>query len=77
MMTYETRIMALLVAPVGERIFSEMATEVRIEDEAGGEFVEVQQSGDEVGKIRISPEDWPAFREAIDQMITACREDKK
>mgnify|MGYP000650360830 CR=1 FL=1 len=39
-MTMETRITSLIVLPEGEPIFSERATIVRIEDEAGGEIQE-------------------------------------
>lgn len=68
---YETRTTCLVVAPKGEPIFSETATHVRIADEAGGEFVEVEQSAS--GKIQINPEGWPVLRDAIDQLIASCR----
>lgn len=74
-MTYETHIMALIVKPVDQPIFSEMATIVRIEDEAGGPFVEVEQHGrTDIGKICIDPNEWPALRDAIDKMIAVCAE---
>lgn len=73
-MAYETRTLALLVVKHGEPVFSEMATTVRIEDEAAGEFVEVEQHGGPgLGKIAISPDEWPALREVIDRMIKECR----
>jgi hypothetical protein len=71
--SYRTRIMSLLVVPEGEPSFSEMATKVFIEDEAGGEFVIVEQCGrTDLGKIAINPEEWPVLRAAIDQMVAAC-----
>jgi archaeosine-15-forming tRNA-guanine transglycosylase len=74
MTTCETRIMELLVAKKGDPIFAEFTTRVRIEDEAGGEFVVVSQEGTpEYGKIAINPDEWPAMREAIDRMIAECR----
>lgn len=73
-MKYETRVTALVVLPVGQPTFSEMATTVEIADEAAGEFVEVKQRGRiDIGKIQINPEEWPALREAIDRMIAGCR----
>ena len=33
---YETRTLSLIVLPEGESIFSEMATEIKIQDGAGG-----------------------------------------
>jgi len=73
-MKYETRVTALVVLPVGQPTFSEMATTVGIVDEAAGEFVEVAQCGRlDTGKIQLSPGEWPAIREAIDRMIAECR----
>lgn len=73
-MKYETRVTALVVLPVGQPTFSEMATTVEIADEAAGEFVEVKQRGRiDIGKIQINPEEWPALRAAIDRMIAECR----
>ena len=64
---------ALLVRPVGDPIFSEMATTISIEDEAAGPFVVVEQTGrTDIGKIAINADEWPAIRSAIDQMIELC-----
>ena len=70
---FEIRNIAILVYPKGKPIFDEKATRVEIVDEAGGEFVEVNQGG--VSALRIDPCEWPTLRSAIDEMITACRED--
>lgn len=76
-MDYEIRTVGLLVVPKEQAIFSEYATEIRIADEAAGEFVEVSQSGrTDLGKVCISPEEWPALRDAIDQMVQQCRAGK-
>lgn len=73
-MSYEIRTTGLIVVPTGEPIFDERATEVRVVDEAGGEFVILRQSRDDaVGEIRIEPCEWPILREAIDKMIGECR----
>ena len=76
-MKYEKRVTKLTVLPEGERIFSEAATDVVIQDEASGEFVEVIQSDDNaaMGTIKIMREEWPILREAIDEMIAECRYD--
>ena len=74
MKPYETRVLSLIVLPEGEAIFSEMATTITIEDEAGGEFVVANQSGlVDAGKIRIDPTEWTALKAAIDRMIQECR----
>ena len=73
-MTYEVRQTAITINRAAEPLFSELATRVEIEIESSGEFVQVSQTrGDEFGKIEITPEEWPALREAIDQMIALCR----
>ena len=69
----EIRTTAIVVAPEGEPLFSEMATRISIEDEAAGEFVEINQDAPECGKIKIDPDEWPTIRKAIDQMISECR----
>ncbi len=72
--TYETRVTALTVLPEGQEVYSEMATTIRIDDESGGEFVLVEQSGrDDLSKIAINPDEWPALRDAITRMVDACR----
>ena len=74
---FEIRTMAVMVNKTSEPSFSEMATIVRIEDESGGEFVEVKQEGrTDIGKIQITPEEWPMLRKAIDMIIAECREAK-
>lgn len=74
MIDYETRITSMVVVPKTEKLFSEMATTVSIVDEAGGEYVEVNQSGrSDLGKIVINPEEWPQLKAAIDQSIQLCR----
>ena len=70
---YRTRITQLTVVPEGEPSFSEMGTTVEIENEAAGEFVVVAQNArTDMGKITINPEEWPALRAAINQMIEQC-----
>jgi hypothetical protein len=74
-MTYEIRTLSLYVAPKDQPVYSELGTTITIVDEAAGEFVEVSQSGrTDLGKIAISPREWPAVREAIDTAIGNCRE---
>ena len=73
-MDYEIRTVGLLVVPKEQAIFSEYATEIKIVDEAAGEFLEVSQCGrTDLGKIAISPQEWPTLRDAIDRMIKQCR----
>lgn len=73
-MEYEVRTTAVLVVPVGESIFSEGAITVRIDDEAAGEFLVLEQSTDAgLGKVSFDSEMWPVLRDAIDKMHTQVR----
>ena len=74
MKPYETRVLSLIVLPEGEVIFSEQATTITLEDDAGGEFIVIEQQGlADAGKIRIDPTEWTAIRGAIESMIKECR----
>lgn len=76
MSRYETRILAVIVTPEGESIFCEGATTIRLEDESGGEFVVIEQHPDSgAQQIAINPEEWPAIRAAIDDMVAKCKGD--
>ncbi len=75
-MTFHIQLSAVIVKPEGAPIYSERATIVRMDDEAGGPFVVVEQHARaDLGKIMIEPDEWPTIRKAIDQMIQLC-EDK-
>lgn len=71
---HEVRVGSLLVGTPGTDIFDESITTVRINDEASGEFVEVEQiTSCSAYKICITTEEWPAIRQAVDMMIAQCR----
>lgn len=75
MKPYIERVIKVVVLPDGEPIFSEHATEIEIQDEAGGEFVVVRQTYGSEGKneIRLTDEEWPMVRAAIDRMMARCQ----
>lgn len=71
---YEMRVVAGVVVPSGEPLFSELTTVAAIVDEFGGGFVEVRQHGrNGLGKIAIEPREWAALRLAIDKMVDDCK----
>ena len=73
---YETRITQVVVVPEGEATCSELATTIQIEDEAEGiEFLSLRQNLKPEAYIRIYPPEWPAIRNAIEDMIARCRRD--
>lgn len=78
-MKYETRIVGVVIAPSGSKLYSEMVTKVEIVDEAAGEYVRVsqEQGGRFDGDVSllISPgAEWLQLRSAIDDMAAKCRQ---
>lgn len=69
----KTRPIKWTVGPETEPIFSENQTTVEIVDEAGGEFVVVEQGNEGYGKIGFDPADWPAIRAAINKAVKLCK----
>ena len=59
--------------PVGEPIFSEKATVISIDDEAGGEFITVKQQMDYSSQrdqtVAFDPDEWEEVKGVIDQMF--------
>lgn len=77
---FTERTVAVVVAPKGDHLFSEMSTRIEIVDEAAGEFLQVsQKTGRPDGErmILVDPDEWPALRQAIDKMIGECRSEEK
>lgn len=78
---YVQRATKLTVLPMGDPIFSELATDIEVEDEGGGEFLIISQTSGNVNRrtnsISISPEEWPAIRDAIESMLAGLREESK
>lgn len=71
---FETLAAKLIVKPKTKEIYSELATEVSLEDEGGGCFVVVRQSPDypspeKSGEIKIDQNEWPAIKSAIERMV--------
>ena len=69
----EIRVTKLTVVAKGKPIFDESTTHIYLEDEAGGEFVIVEQHNEGYGKVAIDPYEWPTLRSAINKMIKKGR----
>jgi hypothetical protein len=63
----------MTIAPEGEPIYSEMATDICIEDEAAGEYIVLKQVTRNDGTIAINPEEWDVIRTTIDQMFAEIK----
>lgn len=68
-MEFVSHTTALVVTPVGKGLLHEAATWVKIDDEGGGPFVMIWQ---ECGKVLIERGDWPAIRDAVEQLLGVC-----
>ena len=73
MKPYTSRITQMTIAPEGEPIFSEMATDICIEDEAAGEYIVLKQLTRQTADIAINPEEWDVIRATIDQMFAEMK----
>lgn len=73
-MEFETLTTEITILPKGEALYSERATIVRVEDEAGGPFVEIRQEHDnsKPGTIRFDETEWPLIREAVERLLSVC-----
>ena len=67
------------IVPKGEPTFSERATEIEIVDDAGGEWVKLRQSAEDLqqGEVGIDPDAWPVMRLVIDAMVSRCRVERE
>lgn len=74
--THDIRVTAMTVTPKGRPTFDAMAFTVSIIDEAAGEFVRVFSANEEVepNTIAINKEEWPALRDAIEYMVSQCKD---
>ena len=72
---FEVRPTQWTVTPTGKPIFDERAMTLKIEDEAAGEFLVLENCGDcGDGKgFRFDPEEWPALRALIDEAVKGVR----
>jgi hypothetical protein len=79
-MKYTSRITQITVLPVGEPFFSEKATIVSIDDEAGGEFITVRQQMDYSSQrdqtVAFEPDEWEEVKGVIDQMFKDIKDYK-
>ena len=70
----KTRITQLTVTP--DVLFAEDATILEIDDHAAGEFVTMRQPGSIRNHLVFDRENWPAVREAMDQLFKLIEENE-
>ena len=70
---YERITTEVTIKPKGEPIFHELATKIRIDDEAGGPFLRISQVRDERNQeITVDIESWGPLRDGIEYMMSNC-----
>lgn len=69
---YEARVTKMTVGIVGEPTFDELAIDIEIEDEAGGEYLVLTPKGEALSIVSV--EHWAVLRDAIDKMIATLRD---
>jgi hypothetical protein len=67
---------SILLTPPSEPIFSEATIRIKIEDEAAGEFLMFESLSDD-GKLRLDPDEWPAFKAGVEFMLSEIEKHKK
>ncbi len=71
----ESRAVAWTIGPVGKPCYDESMTHVRIVDESGGEFIEVEQVTTlGTNTLRFDTDEWPAIRATINKAVKMCRD---
>lgn len=72
---YISRVTRITVLPEGQPIFSEMATHITIENEAAGDFVEIQQPHrTDNGVVGFDGREWPAIRAAVEELFADIKQ---
>lgn len=67
----QTRATRIHLTP--DTIFNERAFSIEIDDEGGGEFLVIRSACCEHAALSVDVEEWPALRDAIDQMAKNVR----
>jgi len=71
----------MTVLPVGEFIFSDKAIVISIEDEGGGEYIQIRQqmeiSSDASQTVGFDPDEWEEVKDVVDQMFGEIRRYKE
>jgi hypothetical protein len=76
MTQYKIRTTRLTVGPVGEPFSSQKQTNVEINDNGAGEFVEISQNY-ATGRILIDPEEWPCIKDAVSELLSCILNHEK
>lgn len=77
---YIIRTTHLAVLPRGADLFAESVTNIFIEDDAGGEFIKIEQQNRHESKeaqvIGLDPEEWPMVRKGVEMLLAEIEKHK-
>ena len=67
----EKVVLTYIIKPVGDPIYSELATEITIDDESAGPFIKIHQSAENIanGTVLITKAEWPLIKEAVEELL--------
>ena len=76
MKAYETYTTQMTVMPKGDALYSERATTITVDDEAGGCFLVLKQEGKinppGHNQIAIDSQEWEHIKAAVEAMFKEC-----
>jgi len=74
-MAYRNRVTAITIIPEGNELSDGDLTEVRLVDDGGGEYLEIEQvpTGGSPAVIRVNPDEWIHLRAAVNRLLKGCK----
>ena len=66
---YLTETLSVIIVPEGQPVFSELATIVSVDDEAGGTFIKIRQNADGCGELRFDRGEWEIVEATVRRML--------
>ena len=73
-MDYHAFVSSITVKPVGQKIFSDMATEICIVDEGAGPYIKIVQINNQGDGVEIDRESWPHIKRSVDKLFDEMAE---
>ena len=74
-MKYAQTVIAVSVHPVGVNpVFGEGITHIRLNDDAGGYYIELEQSNDDStnGVVKFDPAEWDEINAAVKSLLNSA-----
>ena len=74
-MSYRALVTAITIIPEGNALSDCDLTEVRLVDDGGGEYLEIElvPIGGSTAVIRVNPDEWIHLRAAVNRLLKGCK----